>query len=151
MNKIMLNDLNIKKTKDVSNYKLLLTKSLVGITLASSLLLSGCSPQSDKNDLFRGLTPKLYYQDYAIYDLVEQRGLACAEALEIIGNDHTYDYYLSCWKSEQIYFVNEDEVIKIKHAYLAGIITLQELYDLGIVGRMPIIRTLNDNQKILIK
>jgi hypothetical protein len=88
------------------------------------------------NNLFIGLNPIATYKDYKIYDLVEQRHLACAEAIEILDSDEEYDYYFSCLKSDKIYFVSDKETIKVKEAYKMGIITKENLYDLGIVKRM---------------
>ncbi|MFA5407463.1 MAG: hypothetical protein WC343_01680 [Bacilli bacterium] len=88
------------------------------------------------NKLFWGLEPKAIYKEYKIYDLVEQRSLACAEAIEILDSDDTYDYYFNCLKSDRIYFVSDTETIKIHEAYDRGIITKEELYELGIISRM---------------
>ena len=102
------------------------------------LLLLSLSPCTQDNFLsrFDNLEPKASYQEYKIYDLVEQKGLACAEAIEFIGNDPNYDYYFNCLKSDQIYFVSDEEVIKVKHFYDAGLISLEELYNLNIINRM---------------
>lgn len=97
--------------------------------------LSACT-QDAFLSRFDGLKPKASYQDYKIYDLIEQKGLACAEAIEFIGNDETYDYYFNCLKSDQIFFVNDEEVIKVKTFYEAGYISLEELYNLNIIDRM---------------
>jgi hypothetical protein len=85
---------------------------------------------------FDGLKPKASFQNYKIYDLIEQKGLACAEAIEFIGNDDTFDYYFNCLKSDQIFFVSDEEVIKVKTFYEAGYISLEELYNLNIIDRM---------------
>lgn len=85
---------------------------------------------------FDGLKPKASYQNYKIYDLIEQKGLACAEAIEFIGNDDSYDYYFNCLKSDQIFFVSDEEVIKVKTFFEAGHISLEELYNLNIIDRM---------------
>lgn len=105
------------------------------ITLILIISLSACT-QDDFLSRFEGLNPKATYQNYKIYDLIEQKGLACAEAIEFIGNDDTYDYYFNCLKSDQIFFVSEEEVIKVKTFYEAGQISLEELYNLNIIDRM---------------
>lgn len=87
-------------------------------------------------DMFRGLTPKATYKEYKIYDIVEQKGLACAEAIEILDSDLNYDYYFNCLKSDRIYLVSDKEVIKVKEAYRRGIINKESLYELKIVDRM---------------
>jgi hypothetical protein len=87
-------------------------------------------------DSFIGLNPIATYREYKIYDLVKQRHLACAEAIEILDSDEEYDYYFECLKSDKIYFVSDKETLKVKEAYKRGIITKEELYNLGIVKRM---------------
>ncbi|MDD2203086.1 MAG: hypothetical protein PHT75_01145 [Bacilli bacterium] len=86
--------------------------------------------------LFVGLEPKAHYKQYRIYDIIEQKGLACAEAIEILASDETYEYYFNCLKSDRIYFVSDEEVIKVHEAYDRKIITKEELYDLGIIDRL---------------
>ena len=108
-------------------------KKIILILLLMSL--SACT-QDAFLTRFDGLKPKASYKDYKIYDLIEQKGLACAEAIEFIGNDETYDYYFNCLKSDQIFFVNDEEVIKVKTFYEAGYISLEELYNLNIIDRM---------------
>lgn len=108
-------------------------KKIILILLLMSL--SACT-QDAFLSRFDGLKPKASYQDYKIYDLIEQKGLACAEAIEFIGNDENYDYYFNCLKSDQIFFVNDEEVIKVKTFYEAGYISLEELYNLNIIDRM---------------
>lgn len=105
------------------------------LIILSIVLLSACT-QDDFLSRFEGLKPKAKYQNYKIYDLVEQKGLMCAEAIEFIGYDNTYDYYFNCLKSDQIYFVSDEEVIKVKTFYDAGLITLEVLYNLKIIDRM---------------
>jgi hypothetical protein len=89
-------------------------------------------------DMFYGLSPKAIYEEYEIYDLVEQRGLACAEAIEILDQDNRYEYYFNCLKSDQIYLVSDSEIILVKDAYKQGIITKEKLYELGIIDRNEI-------------
>ncbi len=108
-------------------------KKIIFILLIMSL--TACT-QDAFLSRFDGLKPKASYQNYKIYDLIEQKGLACAEAIEFIGNDETYDYYFNCLKSDQIFFVNDEEVIKVKTFYEAGYISLEELYNLNIIDRM---------------
>lgn len=105
------------------------------ITFILLLSLSSCT-QDDFLSRFDGLQPKSNYQIYKIYDLIEQRGLACAEAIEYIGEDPKYDYYFNCLKSDQIFFVSDEEVIKVKNFFEAGLISLEELYNLKIIDRM---------------
>lgn len=100
------------------------------------LLLSITYILSKENTMFLGLEPKATYKGYKIYDLVEQRHLACAEAIEILDHDDKYDYYFNCLRSSQIFFVSKDEVINIHTAYQRKIITKEELYRLGIISRM---------------
>ena len=90
----------------------------------------------NENQMFEGLEPKATYKGYKIYDLVEQKHLMCAEAIEILDSDNQYDYYFNCLKSGNIYFVNDKEIIKVRDAYNRGIITKEKLYELGIVDRM---------------
>lgn len=108
-------------------------KKIIIIILITSL--AACT-QDAFLSRFDGLKPKASYQNYKIYDLIEQKGLACAEAIEFIGNDDSYDYYFNCLKSDQIFFVNDEEVIKVKTFYEAGYISLEELYNLNIIDRM---------------
>lgn len=105
------------------------------IILLLIISLSACN-QDAFLSRFEGLKPKASYQEFKIYDLIEQKGLACAEAIEFIGNDDTYDYYFNCLKSDQIFFVSEEEVIKVKTFFEAGRISLEELYNLNIIDRM---------------
>lgn len=99
------------------------------------LILGGCK-QDEFLIRFDGLQPKAIYNEFKIYDLIEQKALACAEAIEYIGNDPTYDYYFNCLKSDQIFFVSDEEVIKVKTMFAAGHITLETLYELKIIDRM---------------
>jgi hypothetical protein len=85
---------------------------------------------------FIGLNPIATYKEYKIYDLVKQKGLACAEAIEILDSDENYDYYFECLKSNKIYFVSDKETLNAIEIYKKGIITKEELYSLGIVNRM---------------
>jgi hypothetical protein len=112
-------------------------KKIIIIILITSL--AACT-QDAFLSRFDGLKPKASYQNYKIYDLIEQKGLACAEAIEFIGNDDSYDYYFNCLKSDQIFFVNDEEVIKVKTFYEAGLISLEELYNLNIIDRMEKIK-----------
>jgi hypothetical protein len=88
------------------------------------------------NNSFIGLNPITTYEGYKIYDIVKQRGLACAEAIEILDSDEIYDYYFDCLRSSKIYFVSDKEAITIHEAYDRGIISKEKLYELGIVDRM---------------
>jgi len=108
-------------------------KRLLIILLFLSLV--GCK-QDAFLSRFDGLQPKAVFNDYKIYDLIEQRNLACAEAIEFIGNDPTYDYYFNCLRSDQIFFVSDEEVVKVKTMFEAGHITLEKLYELKIIDRM---------------
>ena len=112
-------------------------KKIIIIILITSL--AACT-QDAFLSRFDGLKPKASYQNYKIYDLIEQKGLACAEAIEFIGNDDSYDYYFSCLKSDQIFFVSDEEVIKVKTFFEAGYISLEELYNLNIIDRMEKIK-----------
>lgn len=112
-------------------------KKIIIIILITSL--AACT-QDAFLSRFDGLKPKASYQNYKIYDLIEQKGLACAEAIEFIGNDDSYDYYFNCLKSDQIFFVNDEEVIKVKTFYEAGLISLEELYNLNIIDRLEKIK-----------
>jgi len=105
------------------------------LTLVSLLMLSACA-KDPFLDRFKGLEPKARYLNYAVYDLVEQKQLICAEALEFLDEDNTYQYYFSCLKSDQIFFVSDEEIIKIKHFYATGLIDLETLYRLKLVDRM---------------
>jgi hypothetical protein len=90
----------------------------------------------DSKNLFYGLSPKAIYHNYKIYDLVEQKKLMCAEAIEILDSDNDYIYYFNCLKSGQIYLVKGINKIKVKEAYNKGIISKEDLYELGIIDRM---------------
>lgn len=106
------------------------------ICILSLFLLTGCAKDTNIVDKFSGLEAKTTFEQYKIYDLVEQKNLACAEMIEFIGNDTEYQYYFNCLKSDQIYFVSQDEIIKVKHFYNAGLISLEKLYELKIIDRM---------------
>lgn len=112
---------------------ILLILSLVGIIIVSLLMFF---ENVNNNDLFYGLEPKATYKEYKIYDIVEQRQLACAEMIEILIEDDQYTYYFNCLKSDQIYLVSKDEIIKVKNAYNANIISKETLYELDIIDRM---------------
>ncbi len=105
------------------------------IILLSLLFLASCQ-RPDSFARFEKLEPKAVYGDYAIYDLIEQNQLACAEAIEFLDEDENYQYYFNCLKSDQIFFVSDEEIIKIKHFYAAGLISLNELVELKIIDRM---------------
>lgn len=112
-------------------------KVLYGIIAVLTVLVIVFGLKLKNGDhLFVGLEPKAIYKQYKIYDIIEQKGLACAEAVEILASDATYDYYFNCLKSDKIYFVSDEEVIKVLEAYDRKIITKEELYDLGIVDRL---------------
>jgi hypothetical protein len=106
------------------------------IVFAFIILMALCMNRND--DMFYGLSPKAIYGSYKIYDLVEQRGLMCAEALEILDQDERYEYYFNCLKSGQIYLVSDTETILVRDAYQRGIITKEKLYELKIVDRNEI-------------
>jgi hypothetical protein len=115
-------------------------KKIIVITIVM-MALSGCFaflPSNDNNDsaLFDGLQPKAVFDGYKIYDLVEQRGLPCAEALDYVGMDSQYHYYLSCLRKEQIYLVSPQKTVKLTDAIEDGIITLKQLFELKIISRM---------------
>lgn len=84
------------------------------------------------------LTPLYQWNGYSIYDLVIQKGLVCATSLEVIGNDGIYQYYLNCIKSGQIYFIKDDIAMDLNEAYINKVITLEQLYTLGILGRLKL-------------
>lgn len=105
------------------------------LTLFLLLNISSCK-QDDFLSRFDGLQPKAIYREFKIYDLVEQKNLPCAEAIEFIGEDLEYDYYFNCLRSNQIFFISDEEVIKVKNFYNAELITLEELYNLKIIDRM---------------
>lgn len=109
-------------------------KTLISLII-SILLLSACASDPFL-DRFKGLKPKATYLNYEVYDLVEQKQLICAEALEFLDEDANYQYYFNCLKSDLIFFVSDEEVIKIKHFYAAGLIDLETLYQLKLVDRM---------------
>jgi hypothetical protein len=105
------------------------------------MTLSGCLAFNDSNNnndagLFRGLEPKAVVNGYRIYDIVEQKGLPCAEALDFVGMDTQYQYYLSCLRKDQIYLVSSQKTVKLEDAIKDGIITLQQLYESNIISRM---------------
>lgn len=62
-----------------------------------------------KDNEYIDIKPKAIYKEYKIYDLVESRSLACAEAIEILGVSGEYSYYLPCIKSGKIMFVSAKE------------------------------------------
>lgn len=105
------------------------------IILPLFLFLASCQ-STDPFARFDKLEPKAIYGDYEIYDLIEQNKLACAEAIEYLDTDDAYQYYFNCLKSDQIFFVSDEEIIKVKHFYAAGLISLKDLYDRDIVDRM---------------
>ena len=106
------------------------------VTLGLVLILSACTSDPFLAR-FDGLQPIATHNDYAIYDLVVQRQWACAEAIEFLDEDANYQYYFPCLKSEHMYLVSAQEVIKLKHAYAAGLIDVETLYRLDLVERMP--------------
>jgi hypothetical protein len=114
-------------------------KRLISALLIGTITLTGCLPNS--NDIFKGLSPKAIYGDYKIYDLVEQRNLMCAEAIEFLEITEEYEYYFNCLKSDQIFLVGNNQVIKVKVAYDAGIIDAETLYELGIISRNTVTKT----------
>lgn len=99
-------------------------------------IFSILSTFNNQPPLFMGLEPKAIYKEYKIYDVVEQKGLACAEAIEILASDNEYVYYFNCLKSDKIYFVSNNEVMRVKEVYERDIITKEKLYELGIISRM---------------
>lgn len=105
------------------------------IILPLLLFLASCQ-STDPFARFDKLEPKAVYGDYEIYDLIEQNKLACADAIEYLDTDANYQYYFNCLKSDQIFFVSDEEIIKVKHFYAAGLISLEDLYDRDIVDRM---------------
>ena len=105
------------------------------IILLTLLLLTACQ-RTDPFERFAKLEPKAVYGDYEIYDLIEQNNLACAEAIEYLDTDDRYQYYFDCLRSDQIFFVSDEEIIKVKHFYAAGLISLEELFRLDIIDRM---------------
>lgn len=107
--------------------------SLTSIFIIFIVLVVECMNRNE--DIFYGLTPKAIYNEYKVYDIVEQKNLPCAEAIEILARDDKYEYYFNCLKSDQIYLVNEDTIIKVKDAYNRGIITKEKLYELKIIDR----------------
>jgi hypothetical protein len=105
------------------------------ITIVSVLILSGCVKDPFLTR-FEGLEPLAVHDGYAIYDLVAQRQLMCAEALEWLDEDARYTYYFPCLKSAQIFFVSEREVIDVQNAYRAGIVDLNTLFELNLILRV---------------
>ena len=83
-----------------------------------------------------GLKPIATYKQYRIFGIIGQKGLPCAEAIEILDSDEKYEYYFPCLKSHKIYFISDEEKILVKEAYDRKIITKEELFELGIVNRM---------------
>lgn len=108
----------------------------VKIIITALLLLTGCAKDTNVVDNFKSLPPKATFEQYKIYDLVEQNNLQCAEMIEFIGDDPVYNYYFTCLKSDQIFLVNDIEAIRVKNAFAAGLITLEQLYELNIIARM---------------
>jgi hypothetical protein len=108
----------------------------IGIIITGLLIILLSLYFYQYSNSFIGLNPIATYKEYKIYDLVRQKGLACAEAIEILDSDESYDYYFECLKSNKIYFISNKETLNVKDAYKRGIITKEELCDLGIVGRM---------------
>lgn len=92
-----------------------------------------------ENNLFYGLEPLTTFKEYKVYDIVKQKNLPCAMALEILATDDEYQYYFDCLRSDQIYFVGNNEILKVHHMYDLKLVTKEELFELGIVGRTEII------------
>ena len=108
-------------------------KFILFIIIVSVLVVLGIKYY--RNSLL-GLEPIAVYNEYRIYDLVEQKGLACPDAIEILASDEEYDYYFTCLKSDKIYLVSDKKKYKVRDAYEKGVITKEKLYDLGIIKRM---------------
>lgn len=113
-------------------------KKILALILLA-LLISGCQ-QAQANHLsqFKGLDPIVTIGDYHVYDLVVQRQLACAEALEYVGSDEQFQYYLPCLKGSQMFFVQGDDVLNIFEALEAQVISLEQLFESQLVFRHPI-------------
>ncbi|MDD3048681.1 MAG: hypothetical protein PHQ89_01655 [Bacilli bacterium] len=111
---------------------------VLAILLFTSLYFFIKKDNDKTSYLFSGLNPIATYKGYDIYDIIKQKDLACAEMIEILDSDDTYQYYFNCLRSGSIYFANKDEIIKVKEAYSRGIITKEKLYELGIVDRMEV-------------
>jgi hypothetical protein len=113
--------------------KLLVGVSVMGFIILISIIIT-LDRNNDKQTIW--LEPKAIYNEYKIYDMVEQKKLPCDMAVEILDSDETYDYYFNCLKSATIYFVSDKETINVNEAYDRGIITKEKLYELRIVDRM---------------
>lgn len=113
------------------------TKILIIIAVLSAIIFYAIY-SIKKEDSFLGLKPLYEYNGYKIYDLVKQKNLACAEAIEYFPNQviNGYQYYFECLKSDQIYMVKDGVSIKIKDAYNQGLIPIEKMYEFKLVGRM---------------
>lgn len=113
------------------------TKYLVVIAVVLAIILVMLYVIQKDNEFF-GLKPLYEYNGYKIYDIVKQKGLACAEAIEFFPDQvmNGYQYYFDCLKSDQIYMVKDGVSIKIKDAYNQGLISIEKMYEFGLVERM---------------
>ncbi len=108
----------------------------VSLVLGSIIFAFSNSRDDEK---YKGLDPIAKYDGYAIYDLVEQKGLMCAEMIEVLGTVDGHDYYLSCLKGSNILFIKDDIKLNIYDVLEDNLISLEKLYELNIIDKMDVI------------
>ena len=91
-----------------------------------------------EEETFKGVRPITKHNSYYVYDLVQQKSLPCAEAIEILGVSRGYEYYFNCLKSEHIYLVRDNVVIGIDEALERNLISFEDLYNYGIADRWEV-------------
>lgn len=94
--------------------------------------------ERQEGDMFQGVKPIAVHNSYFVYDLVEQKSLPCAEAIEVLGISRGYEYYFNCLKSEHIYLVRDNVVIDVNEALDKNLIYLEDLYNYGIADRWEV-------------
>lgn len=90
------------------------------------------------NDPVFGLKPLVQNDDYQIYDLVKQKILTCENKKYFFTISNDYEYYFECDKDELIYIIKDGVKLSVWDAYIKKVITPEQLYELGIVGRRNI-------------
>ena len=113
-------------------------KKILALLLVVLIISGYQQAQPTHLSQFKGLEPITVIDEIDVYDLVVQRQLACAEALEFVGKDDQFQYYLPCLKGSQMFFVTGEDVLNIFEALEAELISLEQLFEAKLVFRHPI-------------